>query len=115
MTIKIKKAYVVWTGIILLQILLVAYLQGWFGSSPFVPPTALKMTQKEASLVRSVIALVRDDVAEGKLSSTKSTISALSSLLPSGVKAMVLEELGAPDMGKMLEALDNLERRLPYG
>jgi len=71
------------------------------------------MTQKEADLVRSAIELVREDVVEGKLTSTALTLQALSSMLPTSVRDAVLKELGTPDMNSMPDALDILERKLP--
>jgi hypothetical protein len=119
MTISIKKTHVYWTAIFVSQVLLITYLQGLLTSdNPVIPvpaplPSELKMTQQEADLVRSAIELVRDDVVAGTLTSTALTLQALSSMLPSSVRAAVLKELGTPDMDFMRDALDILKGKLP--
>jgi hypothetical protein len=70
------------------------------------------MTQAEARLVREAIELVLDDVDARSLSDTETTLNALSSLLPSGVRDAVLAELGTPDMDFMRDALNILEGRI---
>jgi len=109
-----------WAAILVLQVLFFAYYLGLFTSDkPVVPvpspspSSGLLMTQQEAKLVRSAIELVRDDVVEGRLTSTALTLQALSSLLPSRVRDVVLKELGTPDMAFMRDALDILEGKLP--
>jgi hypothetical protein len=115
--VSIKKPHVYWGAIFVLQVLLIAYLQVFFASGKseiLVPsPSGLEMMQQEADLVRSAIELVRDDVVEGKLTSTALTLQALSSMLPSSVREAVLNELGTPDMDFMRDALDILEGKLP--
>jgi hypothetical protein len=118
MTITINKSHVYWTAIFVLQVLLIAYLQGLLtpdeSAIPVPPsPSGLEMTQQEAGLVRNAVGLVRDDVMEGKLTTTTLTLQALSSILPTGVRDAVLKELGTPGMDSMREALDIIEGKLP--
>ena len=116
MTIKIKKEHIVfWLAVFLLQVLLIAYLQGWFPNQSAAPPPhpfGLQMTQEEARLARQAIELVREDVVSGSLPTTALTVQALSSLLPTTVRDAVLNELGTPDMDFMRDALDILEGRI---
>ena len=110
-----------WAAIFVLQVLFIAYSLGLLTfDKPVIPvpspspaPSGLLMTQQEAQLVRNAIELVRDDVVEGRLTSTALTLQALSSLLPSRVRDAVLKELGTPSMDFMRDALDILEGKLP--
>ena len=116
MTITIKKTHVYWFAIFALQVLLIAWYQGFLTPgtvNPAPPSSVLVMTETEARLTRQAIDLVREDVVEGKLTSTALTLQALSSMLPSSVRDTVLKELGTPDMDFIVDALDILEGKLP--
>jgi len=116
MTITIKKTHVYWLAIFALQVLFIAWYQGFLTPDtvkPAPPSFALVMTEEEARLTRQAIVLVREDVVEGKLTSTALTLQALSSMLPFSVRDTVLKELGAPDMDFIVDALDILEGKLP--
>jgi len=104
----IKKEYAYWAVAMVLQILLITYLQGWFTTQT----SDLKMSPVEARLVRSAIALVREDVAEGNITNTSQALSAFSAALPSSVRDKVLEAFGKPDIRDFQEALDALEGHL---
>jgi hypothetical protein len=110
MTITIKKTYVYWAAIVVLQILFIAWYQGLL-TLDTVKPSALVMTEAEARLTRQAIELVREDMES--MRTTAHVLDALRSHLPSRVRDAVMNELGEPDMEFMRDALDILEGKLP--
>ena len=77
-----------------------------------LPPVELVMTETEARLTRQAIELVQDDVEAERLRSADLTLRALSAELPKRVQELVLQALGTPDMDSMLEALEEIKRRI---
>jgi len=123
-TVSINKEYAFWAGAILLQILLMAYLQGWFTSQSVQPPPAgmLSMSPAEARLVRGAIDNLLgeldkytdyEDEDGNVVTAGARAREAFSASLPSTVRDKVLEVLGTPDIAFFRDALDILEGKLP--
>jgi len=108
---RVKNEHAYWAVSIVMMILVIAYLQGWF-TQP-VSPAELQMSPVEAKLVRGAIDIVRADVEEGKITDANMALAAFSAALPSSVRDKVLDAFGKPDIGFFRDALDILEGKLP--
>jgi hypothetical protein len=111
--ISIKKEYLYWAGLFFLQVLFVAYLQGYFTPASTSPvnlrSSKLNLTKEQAKLVRSAIARVQSDLGKGTLPDIQTALDAFRSLLPGHVKDKVMKELGSPDLGGLRDALEVLD------
>ena len=104
---------ILWTLLLALCTwLVVSTLRTTKPDSPLPLPVELVMTETEARLTRQAIELVQDDVEAERLRSADLTLRALSAELPKSVRELVLTALGTPDMDSMLEALEEIKRRI---
>ena len=110
-TLVIPKSVVRYFVLFVLAALAAGYLHGIYTPS-FVNPAAIVLTQKQADLVNQAISLVREDVSQGKLTTSELIINALYGELPEDVRKYILEEFGTPKMEEMLESFERLTKRI---
>jgi len=125
MTITIQRIHVVLVVVLILQIVLVAYLRGWFNDyvpspeppTPPAPISALQtLTPTECVLVRGAINLILREWSDFR--NVAGVLEALRSGVPQyprDTRPIVMEAFGVPpNLGAARERLMALEGELPH-
>lgn len=106
---RLSKKALGWILVFLFELILVLCIEGLPGISG---PSALEVSESDATLIRGAISLVIGEVKNGKILTTEEALRILKAELPRSVQETVIERVGTPSFDSLIASLTDVSENI---